>query len=219
MSTQTKESRSAHFNQHKQLSLQQNRLTMHKKSSIDCKLFAINDLAGHPPACLKNGHSCSDCRHRPACLKTVQAAGFSSPRCLLFAVDAFDGSQGAYSPRFHREFANSVALTTSSAVRPTSLSIYFSKPKKLDQGKEPENGMLNRHKKTCSGTAPLEPRQQATKTQRLPMEQNTSIFLAAKLSHLPRMKEFNAGVQTCLKGSVTLPGHPCSMGDLPTTPY
>ena len=62
-------------------------------------------------------------------------------------MNAFDGSQGAYSPAFHREFANSAALTTSSAVLPTSLSIYFSKPKKLDQGKEPENGMLNRHKK------------------------------------------------------------------------
>ena len=137
MSTQTKERWSAHFTQHKLLSLKRNRLTMHKKSSIDCKLFAINDLAGHSPPCLKNGHSCSGCGHLPVCLKTVQPASFSSPRCPLFAVNAFDLSQGAHSPTFRPEFANSVASTTSPAVRPAPLSIYFSKPKKLYQGKNP----------------------------------------------------------------------------------
>lgn len=98
VSTQTRESRSAHFTQYKQLSLNQNRFTMHKKSSIDCKLFAINDLAGHSPPCLKNGHSCSDCRHHPVCLKTAQPTSFSSPRCLLFSSERLRRSLGGISP-------------------------------------------------------------------------------------------------------------------------
>lgn len=85
---------------------------MQKKSSIDCKLFAINDLAGQKAGCSTISHSCSECRHRPACLRTAQLASFSLPRCLFFWAGLFDRGQGAFSPAIEPEFANSVAITT-----------------------------------------------------------------------------------------------------------
>ena len=104
---------------------------MQKKSSIDCKLFAINDLAGQKADCSTTSHSCSECRQRPACLRTAQLASFSLPRCLFFWAGSFDRGQGAFSPAIEPEFANSVAITTFPALFwPNS---FFSELKKLQQ--------------------------------------------------------------------------------------
>ena len=82
VSSQAEESRAAQYTQHKQHSLtNETALTVHKESSIDSKLFAINDLECPLPDCPETSHSCSDCGHRLVCLETAQPASFSSPRC------------------------------------------------------------------------------------------------------------------------------------------
>ena len=101
-------------------------LTLHKESSIECKLFAIKDLDRQSPHCLKTDHWCSGCGHWADCLETAQSASFSLPRCPLTLIAFLTAENRAHQPLVHLEKTHPNAEKTSmAALQPNSFEIYL----------------------------------------------------------------------------------------------